>query len=159
MDDYLRQYGFVFLLGIVAVTIPSSLLLASWLLSKVRIRPYKPNPIKESTYESGMETIGGRWEQFNVRYYRYALLFVVFDVEVVFLFPWATRVNALGWAGFAAIGVFVFLLTAGWLYEWLRGGLEWEESGQRPITPGASAGHDAAGTADFSVDPAPSISP
>ena len=140
MDDYLRQYGIVFLLGIVALVIPSSLLLASWLLSKVRIRPHKPNPIKEATYESGMETIGGRWEQFNVRYYRYALLFVVFDVEVVFLFPWATRVSGLGWASFAAIAVFVFLLTAGWLYEWLRGGLEWEESGQQPSTPGHARG-------------------
>jgi NADH-quinone oxidoreductase subunit A len=135
MDDYFRQYGFVFLLGIVAVMVPSSLLLTSWLFSKVRIRPYKPNPIKYDTYESGMETIGGRWERFNVRYYKFALLFVIFDVEVVFLFPWATRVNALGWAGFAAIGVFLFVLTLGWLYEWRRGGIEWEESGQQPMTP------------------------
>jgi NADH-quinone oxidoreductase subunit A len=128
MDDYFRQYGFVFLLGIVSITIPVSLLVLSWLLSKVRIRPYKPNPIKTAVYESGMETIGGRWERFNVRYYRYALLFVVFDVEVVFLFPWATRVNALGWHGFLAVSVFLFLLTAGWIYEWFRGGLKWEEN-------------------------------
>ena len=121
MDDYFRQYGFVFMLGIVSITIPVSLLVLSWLLSKFRIRPYKPNPIKTLVYESGMETIGGRWERFNVRYYRYALLFVVFDVEVVFLFPWATRVNALGWQGFLAISVFLFLLTAGWIYEWFRG--------------------------------------
>ena len=135
MDDYLRQYGFVFLLGVVAVTIPTSLLLTSWLASKVRIRPRKPNPIKLATYESGMETEGGRWERFNVRYYKYALLFVIFDVEVVFLFPWATRVNALGWAGFAAIAVFLLVLTLGFFYEWRRGGLAWEESGQQRLTP------------------------
>ena len=126
MDDYFRQYGFIFIFGIIAVIVPSSLLVVSWMASRVRIRPYKPNPIKEDTYECGMEAIGGgRWERFNVRYYRYALLFVIFDVEVVFLFPWATRVGALGWAGFAAIGVFLLVLTLGWLYEWRRGGMEW----------------------------------
>lgn len=139
MDDYFRQYGFVFLLGIVAVIIPTSLLVTSWLLSTVRIRPYKPDPIKYDTYESGMQPIGGRWERFNVRYYRYALLFVIFDVEVVFLFPWATRVSALGWAGFTAIAIFLLLLTIGFLYEWLRGGIEWEESGQQRLTPPRAA--------------------
>ena len=133
MDDYFRQYGLIFLLSIVAVTIPTSLLVASWLFSKVRIRPRKPNPIKYDTYESGMETTGGRWERFNIRYYKYALLFVIFDVEVVFLFPWATRVHYLGWGGFAAIAVFLFVLTLGWLYEWLRGGMEWEEGGQQRV--------------------------
>ena len=129
MDDYFRQYGLIFILGIIALIVPSSLLVLSWLASKVRIRPLKPNPIKYDTYECGMETIGGgRWERFNVRYYRYALLFVIFDVEVVFLFPWATRVSALGWAAFGAIGVFLAVLTLGWLYEWGRGGMEWEES-------------------------------
>lgn len=142
MDDYFRQYGFVFILSIVAVTVPASLLVASWMASKVRIRPYKPNPIKLDTYESGMETIGGRWEHFNVRYYRYALLFVIFDVEVVFLFPWATRVSALGWAGFAAIAVFLFVLTVGWIYEWLRGGMEWDEGqGAQAPTPSTEPPH------------------
>ena len=139
MDDYFRQYGLVLLLGIVAVIVPTSLLLFSWLLTKVRIRPYKPNPIKYDIYECGMETMGGRWERFNARYYRYALLFVVFDVEVVFLFPWATQVTLLGWAGFAAITVFLFLLTAGWLYEWHRGGMEWEESTKQPASTNSAA--------------------
>ena len=143
MDDYFRQYGFVLLLGIVAVTIPTTLLMTSWLLSKFRIRPYKPDPIKYETYESGMQTIGGRWERFNIRYYRYALLFVIFDVEVVFLFPWATQVNALGWAGFTAIAVFLFVLTLGWLYEWRRGGMEWEESGAQRMSPSTEEGAPA----------------
>lgn len=135
MDDYFRQYGFIFLLGIVALVIPSSLLITSFLLSKVRIRPYRPGPIKYDTYESGMQPIGSRWERINIRYYRYALLFLVFDVEVVFLFPWATRVSALGWEGFTAIAVFLFLLTVGFLYEWLRGGIEWEETVQDQVAP------------------------
>ena len=126
MDDYFRQYGLIFIFGIVAIIVPSSLLVVSWAMSRVCIRPYKPNPIKEDTYECGMEAVGGgQWERFNVRYYRYALLFVIFDVEVVFLFPWATRVGALGWAGFAAVGAFLLVLTLGWLYEWRRGGMEW----------------------------------
>lgn len=131
MDDYFRQYGIVLLLLIVAVVIPTSLLVGSWLLTTIRVRPYRPNPLKYATYESGMEAIGGRWERFNVRYYRYALLFVVFDVEVVLLFPWATQVSELGWPGFGAIAVFVFVLTIGLAYEWLRGGLTWEESGSQ----------------------------
>ncbi len=136
MDDYFRQYGLIFIFGIVALLVPTTLLVLSWMATKVRIRPHKPNPIKYDTYECGMETIGGgHWERFNVRYYRYALLFVLFDVEVVFLFPWATRVNALGWAGFVAIGVFLLVLTLGWLYEWRRGGMEWtEERAEQPAS-------------------------
>ena len=127
MEEYFRQYGLVLLLGIVSVTIPTSLLVVSWIFSKFRIRPSKPNPIKLDTYESGMETIGGRWEQFNVRYYKYALMFVIFDVEIVFLFPWATQVESLGWYGLGAIGTFLLILALGWMYEWKRGGIEWEE--------------------------------
>ena len=148
MDDYLRQYGFIFILGIVAVAVPSSVLMLSWMASKFRIRPYKPNPIKYEPYECGMETIGeARWERFNVRYYRFALLFLLFDIEVVFLFPWATRLNALGWAGFGAVGVFLFVLTAGWLYEWRMGGMEWDES---PAAPRA-----VAGTVEVAASPEP----
>jgi len=126
LEDYFRQYGLVLILTVIAAIIPSSLLILSWVLSKTPIRPYKPNPIKLDTYESGMETIGGgRWERFNVRYYKYALLFILFDVEVVFLFPWATQINTLGWVGFGAIMFFLLILILGWLYEWKRGGMEW----------------------------------
>ena len=133
MDDYLRQYGLLLILGAVAVAVPASVLGLSFAASKVRVRPRRPNPIKYDAYECGMETIGEpRWERFNVRYYRYALLFVLFDVEVVFLFPWATRLNALGWAALGAVAVFAFVMMAGWVYEWARGGMDWDESGARP---------------------------
>ena len=133
MGDYFRQYGFLLILTVVAVAVPATVLGLSFMASRFRIRPFRPNPIKYAPYECGMETIGeARWERFNVRYYRYALLFVLFDVEVVFLFPWATRVNALGWAAFGAVAVFIFVMTAGWAYEWARGGMDWDDSGARP---------------------------
>ena len=83
---------------------------------------------KLTSYECGELPEGSAWVKFNIRFYVIALIFLIFDVEIVFLFPWATRVNALGWQGFLAISVFLFLLTAGWIYEWFRGGLKWEES-------------------------------
>lgn len=133
MDDYLRQYGFIFILGIVAVLVPASVLMISYLGTKIRARPFRPNPIKYDTYECGMDTSGTvRWERFNVRYYRFALLFLLFDVEVVFLFPWATQAGALGWGAFGAILVFVALMLVGWAYEWRRGGMEWDETLPQP---------------------------
>ena len=135
MSDYLRQYGFIFVLVGVSVVIPTSVLLLSFLASKFGIRPRKPNPFKQDPYECGMETIGpARWERFNVRYYRYAILFVLFDVEILFLFPWATKINALGWTAFAAVSVFILLMVLGWAYEWARGGMDWDESGAKPQT-------------------------
>ena len=129
MDDYLRQYGFIFILSLVALAVPASVLLLSYLGTRVRARPYRPNPIKYAPYECGMETVGGaRWERFNVRYYRFALLFLLFDVEVVLLFPWATQVGSLGWAAFGAVLFFIAAMLAGWVYEWRRGGMEWDES-------------------------------
>jgi NADH:ubiquinone oxidoreductase subunit 3 (subunit A) len=75
-----------------------------------------------------METVGGSWQRFNVRYYRFALLFLLFDVEVVFLFPWATQAGALGWGAFGAVLFFIAVMVIGWAYEWRRGGMEWDES-------------------------------
>ena len=128
MDDYLRQYGFIFIMTGVAIAVPVTVLMISYLGMKVRARPFKPNPIKYDPYECGMETVGGNWQRFNVRYYRFALLFLLFDVEVVFLFPWATQAGALGWSAFGAILFFIGVMLVGWAYEWKRGGMEWDES-------------------------------
>ncbi|MBI4234020.1 MAG: NADH-quinone oxidoreductase subunit A [Chloroflexi bacterium] len=97
----------------------------SWLSQFARIRPQKPNPVKSETYECGMETIGGRWQQFNFRYYLLALLFVVFDVEVVFLYPWAVHFKKLGLFAFLEVLVFVLVLVLGWVYAWRKRALEW----------------------------------
>lgn len=128
MADYLRQYGFLFLMTGVAISVPAIVLLISFLGTRVKARPFRPNPVKYDPYECGMETVGGTWERFNVRYYRFALLFLLFDVEVVFLFPWATQAGALGWAAFFSVLFFIGVMMVGWAYEWKRGGMEWDES-------------------------------
>ena len=125
MDDYFRQYGLIAILALVAFIVPASMLMASWAFSKVGMRPNKPEPVKSEVYECGMETIGGRWGQFNFRYYMYALLFVIFDVEVIFIFPWAVKFNKLGAFAMAEMGVFILILLIGWVYAWRKEDLEW----------------------------------
>ena len=125
LDDYSRQYGLIAIFAVVAFIVPASLLLVSWLASKARMRPQKPDPVKSDIYECGMQTIGGRWVQFNFRYYMYALLFVIFDVEVVFIFPWAVRFNKLGLFALIEMMVFILILVVGWLYAWRKEDLEW----------------------------------
>ena len=129
LDDYFRQYGLIAMFGAVAVVVPTGMLMMSWMLSVVGIRPYKPSAIKQSIYECGFETLSGKWSQFNFRYYAIALLFVVFDVEVVFLFPWAASFGVLsaefGVFALVEMGAFVGILVVGWLYAWRKGALEW----------------------------------
>ena len=89
------------------------------------IAPRKPNPIKQQTYECGIETVGNTWIQFKVQYYIFALVFLVFDVETVFLFPWAVAFDQLPlFAVFEGI-LFILILVAGLIYAWRKGALEW----------------------------------
>jgi NADH-quinone oxidoreductase subunit A len=89
------------------------------------LAPKKPNALKTETYECGIETVGEAWVQFKIQYYIFALVFVVFDVETVFLFPWAVAHNSLPL--FMAIQgvIFIFLLAEGLIYVWRKGALEW----------------------------------
>jgi NADH-quinone oxidoreductase subunit A len=89
------------------------------------LAPRKPNPIKASTYECGMETVGASWVQFKAQYYVFALVFLVFDVEVVFLFPWAAAINALPMFAVIEGIIFILILVAGLVYAWRKGMLEW----------------------------------
>jgi NADH:ubiquinone oxidoreductase subunit 3 (subunit A) len=89
------------------------------------ISPRKPNPIKQQTYECGIETVGDAWVQFKVQYYIYALVFLVFDIEIVFLLPWALAFDQISGFGVFAGLLFIFLLVDGLLYAWARGALEW----------------------------------
>ena len=89
------------------------------------IAPKKPNPIKQETYECGMETVGETWVQFKVQYYIYALVFLVFDVEIIFLYPWAVAFDRLDLLGVIAGVLFIFLLGDGLLYAWRKGALKW----------------------------------
>ena len=129
LDDYFRQYALIAVFAALAVSVPTGMLMTSWMLSWTKIRPHKPNPIKQSIYECGFETLSGTWNRFNFRFYTFALIFVIFDVEVVFLFPWAARFGVLSreFGAFALVemAVFIGILAVGWLYAWRKGSLEW----------------------------------
>ena len=86
----------------------------------------KPNPVKSSTFECGMETIGTAWVRFNFRYYFYALVFIALDVLVVFLYPWAVELKQLGLFGLTVVLVFIFLIVVGYIYAWKKKVLEWK---------------------------------
>lgn len=127
LEDYFRQYGLIAIFAVIAFVVPISMLMMSYLAARLGIRPNHPTPVKLDTYECGVETIGGRWNQFNFRYYMYAILFVIFDVEVVFLYPWATKFLQLELFALIEMAVFVLILLAGWAYAWRKRDLEWRE--------------------------------
>jgi NADH:ubiquinone oxidoreductase subunit 3 (subunit A) len=89
------------------------------------IAPKKPNPIKLQTYECGIETVGETWVQFKVQYYIFALVFLIFDVETVFLFPWAVAFDQLPLFAVLEGILFVLILAAGLVYAWRKGALKW----------------------------------
>ena len=104
-------------------------LINSWLNRFKRydhIVPWNPNPIKDTTYECGMETIGKAWVQFNFRYYFFALMFIALDVLVVFLYPWAVELRQLGLFAFIAVLVLVAIVIVGYVYAWRKKVLEWK---------------------------------
>jgi NADH:ubiquinone oxidoreductase subunit 3 (subunit A) len=89
------------------------------------IAPRKPNSIKSETYECGIETVGATWVQFKVQYYIFALVFLIFDVETVFLFPWAVAFDQLPLFAVLEGILFILILVAGLIYAWRKGALEW----------------------------------
>ncbi len=111
---------YVALFLVVGAVVPAAAIVLSWILS-----PKKPNPIKESTYECGMETVGVNWVQFKAQYYIFALVFLVFDVETVFLFPWAVSLGQLSLFAVLEGILFIMILIAGLIYAWRKGMLEW----------------------------------
>ncbi|HLA18634.1 MAG: NADH-quinone oxidoreductase subunit A [Dehalococcoidia bacterium] len=121
----LSDWGHVGFLLLLALVFPIGGIAFSWLLGLLRIRPQAPDPIKEDTYECGVETEGTAWVQFNFRYYYYALLFVIFDVEAVFLYPWAVSFEKVAVAGFIEVLTFVIVLLIGLAYAWRKNALEW----------------------------------
>jgi NADH-quinone oxidoreductase subunit A len=116
----LQDYTYVGLMTVIALIFP----IIPVALAKI-LSPKKPSPIKNDIYECGLETIGDSWIQFRVQYYLYALLFVVFDVETVFLFPWAVSYGVLGWFALIETFIFVAILLLGLAYAWRKGALEW----------------------------------
>ena len=124
----LSDFGIIMLFFILGAVFVGIALVANFI-----VRPSHPNPIKNSTYECGEIPIGNTWMRFNVRFYVIALVFLLFDVEVVFLLPWAIVFKSLGWFAFIEMIVFVVILLAGFAYVWGKGDLDWEKP--RPIIP------------------------
>jgi len=122
----LANYGYIGLFLLVAIFFAVTTLLLPVTLRFIRIIPKKPNPVKSSTYECGMQTIGRSWVQFNFRYYFYALMFIALDVMVVFLYPWAVGLRQLGYFGLILILIFIFIIAIGYIYAWRKKVLEWK---------------------------------
>ena len=120
------NYGYIGLFVVVAVLFAVTTLLIPTALRFLKIVPRKPDPVKSSTYECGMETIGKSWVQFNFRYYFYALVFLALDVLVVFLYPWAVNLRELGAFSFILILVLIFIILVGYIYAWRKRVLEWK---------------------------------
>ena len=116
----MNEWLYVGLFFIVGLIIPAGAIGAGWLFG-----PKKPNPIKQSTYECGIEPVGEGWVQFKAQYYIFALVFLVFDVEAVFLFPWAVKLGQLGMYAVVEGIIFISILIVGLVYTWRKGMLEW----------------------------------
>ena len=122
----LTEFGRVLIFLLVGVVFVAGGLIMSWLL-----RPNRPYPSKLSTYECGETPIGDTRVRFNIRFYVVALIFLIFEVEVVFLFPWATVYKDLGWFAFVEMLVFLAILFVGYAYVWRKGDLEWDKPAPR----------------------------
>lgn len=117
----LAQYAPVLIMFALAAIVVMVLLNAGRLLG-----PRNRTPVKLETFECGNPPSGSAWGKFSVKFYLTAILFIVFDVEVVFMYPWAVVFRQLGWTGFASMAIFLGVAIIGLLYEWRKGALQWD---------------------------------
>lgn len=120
MSEYYGAY-----LPLAAILVVGVLLVVSMFLGNRLLRPSNPTPEKLLTYECGVDPVGEGWAQSHVRYYVYAYLYVIFAVDAVFLFPWATVFGGLGWVSVGEMGVFIGFIAVGLVYAWRKGVLTW----------------------------------
>jgi NADH-quinone oxidoreductase subunit A len=121
MESMLREYLPILLFLGIAIALSTVIVLASLVAARQR-----PDSEKLSPYECGFEPFDDARSKFDVRFYLVAILFIIFDLEVAFLFPWAVSLGHLGLFGFWSMMVFLLILTVGFVYEWKKGALEWE---------------------------------
>jgi len=121
LDDMLREYLPILIFLFVAIALGLALLLAAVVLA-VR----NPDPEKVSAYECGFNAFDDARMKFDVRFYLVSILFIIFDLEIAFLFPWAVAFGDISMAGFWSMMIFLAVLTAGFAYEWKKGALEWQ---------------------------------
>ena len=116
----ISEYAYIGLFLLFGIAFVLGAFLFSWVL-----RPNKPNPLKTSTYECGEKPIGSSWVQFNVRFYIIALIFLIFDVEAIFIIPWAIIFRSLGLFAYLEMMLFIVILAVGLFYAWKKGALKW----------------------------------
>lgn len=121
MNELLSSYLPVVIFIGIAMVIGAALLVAPFLVAY-----RQPDPEKLSAYECGFNAFDDARMKFDIRFYLVAILFIIFDLEVAFLFPWAVSFGAIGWFGYASMMVFLAVLTIGFIYEWKKGALEWD---------------------------------
>jgi len=122
----LTGYGYIALFSIIAIGFVVSTILMPAALTRMKVIPHRPNPVKYKNFECGMETIGKTWVQFNFRYYFYALIFLAVDVLVIFLYPWAVSLRQVGYSGLVAVIILLAIVITGYLYAWKKKVLEWK---------------------------------
>ena len=121
LSDFLRDYFSIILFLVIALGLSLAFIVLNFILS-----PKKPDPEKLSAYECGFEPFDDSRMEFDVRFYLVAILFIIFDLEIAFLFPWAISLGNIGMLGFFSMMIFLFILTVGFIYEWKKGALDWE---------------------------------
>ncbi|WP_373049192.1 NADH-quinone oxidoreductase subunit A [Vulgatibacter sp.] len=119
--EHLPNWFPILVVVVIATVMVLVLTFLSWLLG-----PKRMTAIKATAFECGSESSGSARERFSVKFYMVALLFVVFDVEAVFLYPWAVLFKELAWPGFIVMGIFLFPVVIGLVYEWKKGAMEWD---------------------------------
>jgi len=122
----LEQFGYVGILLIIAILFTVTIPVLPILLRYIKLIPHKKNSEKTVSYECGMSTVGKTWVQYNFRYYFFAVLFVILDMLTIFLYPWAVNMKDLGIGGLVAVGIFLIILTVGYIYAWRKGALQWK---------------------------------
>ena len=119
--DFLKDYLSIIIFLFVALGLSIGFIVLNFLFS-----PRNPDPEKLSAYECGFEAFGDSRMEFDVRFYLVAILFIIFDLEIAFLFPWAISLGNIGSLGFWSMMIFLFVLTIGFVYEWKKGALDWD---------------------------------
>ena len=121
LTDFLKDYLSIIIFVFVALGLSIGFIILNFLFS-----PKNPDPEKLSAYECGFEAFGDSRMEFDVRFYLVAILFIIFDLEIAFLFPWAISLGNIGSLGFWSMMIFLFVLTIGFVYEWKKGALDWD---------------------------------
>ena len=121
LTDFLRDYLSIIIFLFIALGLSVGFVVLNFLFS-----PKNPDPEKLSAYECGFEAFDDSRMEFDVRFYLVAILFIIFDLEIAFLFPWAISLGNLGPLGFWSMMIFLFILTIGFIYEWKKGALDWD---------------------------------